>query len=265
MNEVLKRNNVKLLGEGEQALVFVHGYGCNQEMWRFITPAFEKNYQIVLLDLVGSGSSDISAYNKGKYDSLKGHAKDVLEICQELSLDKPIFIGHSVSSMIGLHAGIQSPGYFDKIIMVGPSPCYLNDGDYKGGFSKSDILELIETLESNYLGWSSAITPAIMGNPDKPELAEELNNSFCQTDPAIAKHFAKVTFMGDDRAYLPQLETETLILQCSSDIIAPREVGDYLNSKLPNSSLKVLEATGHCPHMSAPEETIEVINAFLKD
>lgn len=263
MSFVIKRNNINIFGEGDRVMLFAHGYGCNQKMWRFITPAFEKEYKIILIDLVGSGDSDIEHYDTEKYNSLQGYAADIVEICEELTLSKVIFIGHSVSSMIGLHAAILAPHLFEKLIMVGPSPRYINEEGYIGGFDKGDILELLETLDSNYLGWSSAIAPVIMDNPDKPELTDELNNSFCQTDPVVAKQFARVTFLGDDKKHLNKLTTDTLILQCTSDVIAPLEVGKYVHSSLQSSTLKLLEVTGHCPHMSAPEETAQAIKDFL--
>jgi sigma-B regulation protein RsbQ len=259
----LQRNNVRVLGTGSRAMIFAHGYGCDQHMWRFITPAFEQDYRIVLFDHVGAGRSDLSAYSRAKYGSLNGYATDVLEICRELSLRDAIFVGHSVSAMIGALATIAEPSRFERLVLVGPSPCYVNDGDYVGGFSRGDIDGLLESLESNYLGWSSAMAPAIMGNPDRPELGQELTNSFCRTDPEIARHFARVTFLSDNRADLPKLKTPSLILQCSQDLIAPEAVGQYLHRSLAGSTLHVLKATGHCPHLSAPEETIAAMRAWL--
>lgn len=262
--DVLKRNNVSVSGSGEKALVFAHGYGCDQNMWRFITPAFKDNYKIVLFDHVGAGNSDESAFNKDKYDTLQGYADDVLEICDALELDKPVFIGHSVSAMIGALAAAKAPGRFEKIVMVSPSPCYINSDDYVGGFSREDIEELLESLDSNYLGWSAAIAPVIMGNPDRPELGEELTNSFCRTNPEIAKHFAYTTFLSDNRSDLKNVETKSLILQCAEDVIAPMAVGEYVHRNIKDSEMVVLKATGHCPNLSAPEETIAAIKNFLE-
>ncbi|MFL5349345.1 MAG: alpha/beta fold hydrolase [Hyalangium sp.] len=244
-------------------MIFAHGYGCDQNMWRFITPAFEKDYRIVLFDHVGAGQSDISAYNRNKYSSLSGYANDVLEICRELSLTNAILVGHSVSAMIAVLAAIAEPERFEKLVLIGPSPCYVNEGDYVGGFNRGDIDGLLDSLESNYLGWSSTMAPVIMGNPERPELGQELTNSFCRTDPEIAKHFARVTFLSDNRADLPKLKTPSLLLQCSQDLIAPDIVGEYLHQHLAGSTLRKLEATGHCPHLSAPEETIAAMKAFL--
>jgi len=262
--DALKRNNVKLSGPEEgQAMIFAHGFGCDQNMWRFVTPAFEEKYRIVLFDHVGAGGSDPAAYSRGKYESLKGYASDVLEICRELGLARAIFVGHSVSAMIGVLAALQEPDRFERLVLVGPSPRYIDDGDYAGGFSREDIEGLLESLDSNYLGWSSAMAPVIMGNPDRPELGAELTNSFCRTNPEIAKHFARVTFLSDNRADLPNLKVRSLILQCQDDAIAPRSVGEYVHRQIADSELVLLEATGHCPNLSAPRQTITAIQGFL--
>jgi sigma-B regulation protein RsbQ len=260
---VRPRNNVKVLGQGDRVMLFAHGYGCDQNMWRFITPAFEKDYRIVLFDHVGAGRSDLSAYNRTRYNSLKGYADDVLDICRELELKQVIFVGHSVSAMIGVLAAVAEPERFSKLVLIGPSPCYINDGDYVGGFSRGDIDGLLDSLDSNYLGWSSAMAPVIMGNPDRPKLGEELTNSFCRTDPEIARHFAHVTFLSDNRADLPKVKTPSLVLQCSQDVIAPEAVGRYVHRNIAGSHLVVMRATGHCPNLSAPEETIAAMKLFL--
>ena len=261
--DVIKRNNVTVYGKGTQVMLMAHGFGCDQNMWRFITPAFSSKYKIVLFDHVGSGKSDISAYDYEKYSSLQGYADDIIEICESLNLKNINLIGHSVASMMGLLAANKAPHLFDTLIMVGPSPRYINDETYYGGFDEADINELLESLDSNYLGWSSAITPVITGNADKPELSKELANSFCQSDPEIAKQFANVTFLGDNRKDLLTLTTRTLILQCASDVIAPETVGRYVNEHLQNSTIFFMKATGHCPHMSAPDETVELVTKFL--
>jgi len=260
----LQRNNVKTSGPAEgQAMIFAHGFGCDQNMWRFVAPAFEDRYRVVLFDHVGAGKSDPSAYSRGKYESLRGYATDVLEICRELKLTNAVFVGHSVSAMIGVLAALQEPDRFEKLVLVGPSPRYIDDEGYTGGFSREDIEGLLDSLDSNYLGWSSAMAPVIMGNPDRPELGEELTNSFCRTDPQIAKHFARVTFLSDNRADLPKLTTRSLILQCREDAIAPQTVGEYVHRQLPDSELVLMQATGHCPNLSAPQETIAAIQGFL--
>jgi sigma-B regulation protein RsbQ len=263
--DVIKRNNVTFHGEGTQVMLMAHGFGCDQNMWRFITPAFSSKYKIVLFDHVGCGKSDISAYDYKKYASLEGYADDIVEICESLNLKNVILIGHSVASMMALLAANKAPHLFDTLILVGPSPRYINDETYYGGFDEADINELLESLDSNYLGWSSAITPVIMGNADKPELSNELANSFSQSDPEIAKHFANVTFLGDNRKDLLKLTTRTLILQCASDVIAPEAVGKYVNEHAQNSTILFMEATGHCPHMSAPKETVELVTKFLEN
>jgi len=262
-DSILRRNNVNVFGQGEQPLIFAHGFGCDQNMWRFVTPAFEHNFKIILFDYVGAGKSDRSAYNKERYASLNGYAQDVLEICAALNIRNSIFVGHSVSSMIGLLAALEQPNYFEKLIMVGPSPCYINDDGYFGGFDRKDIEGLLETMDKNYIGWSNFLAPNIMGNKDRPELGAELTESFCSTDPVIARQFAEATFFSDNRQDLMKLRTPSLILQCSDDIIAPLEVGDYLAKNLDNSTLRVMKATGHCPHMSAPAETIDLIEEYL--
>ncbi|MFL6263692.1 MAG: alpha/beta fold hydrolase [Thermoanaerobaculia bacterium] len=261
---ILQRNNVKVMGpEDRQAIVFAHGFGCDQNMWRFVAPAFADDYRIVLFDHVGAGGSDLSAYHRSRYDSLQGYARDVLEICRELELKDAVFVGHSVSAMIGVLAAVEEPGLFESLVLVGPSPRYINDGDYTGGFGQEDIDGLIESLDSNYLGWSSAMAPVIMGNPGRPELGAELTNSFCRTSPEIARHFAHVTFLSDNRADLPKVTVRALVLQCSEDVIAPQHVGEYVHRQIPGSELVLMKATGHCPNLSAPEETIAAIQAFL--
>ncbi|MCP3138089.1 alpha/beta fold hydrolase [Pyxidicoccus xibeiensis] len=259
----VRRNNVKVLGQGKQAMIFAHGYGCDQNMWRFITPAFLQDYRVILFDHVGAGRSDARAYSRARYGTLKGYADDVLELCRELDVTRGIFVGHSVSAMIGVLAAAAEPERFEKLVLVGPSPRYINDGDYVGGFSREDIDGLLESLDSNYLGWSSAMAPVIMGNPDRPELGQELTNSFCRTDPDIARHFAHVTFHSDNRADLPKVKARALILQCSQDVIAPEAVGRYVHRNMADSQLMVLEATGHCPNLSAPEETVAAMRLFL--
>jgi sigma-B regulation protein RsbQ len=260
---VTVRNNVKVFGNGTQPMLFAHGFGCDQNMWRFITPAFEDDYKIIVFDYVGAGKSDISAYNPERYSSLQGYARDVLEICQELQLSDVIFVGHSVSSMVGVLAAIEEPRYFEKLILVGPSPCYINDQDYRGGFERQDIEGLLETMEKNYIGWANFLAPNIMGHKDRPHLGQELTESFCTTDPVIARQFAEATFFSDNRHDLKKLRTPSLILQCSDDIIAPLEVGEYLAANMPRSTLRVMKATGHCPHMSEPEETIALMKEYL--
>jgi sigma-B regulation protein RsbQ len=259
---VLTRNNVHVAGNGPPML-FVHGFGCDQNMWRLLAPHFAETHTCILLDLVGSGRSDLSAYDPQKYSSLHGYAADLCEVLAAVTSAPAVCVGHSVSAMIGLLANLRSPDQFLAQVMVGPSPCYVNDGDYVGGFERSDIESLLETMESNYLGWSSNMAPAIMGAPDQPELAVELTNSFCRTDPDIARQFARVTFLSDHRADLPKLQAPTLILQCSQDIVAPRPVGEYMHGRIPNSTLCIIDNVGHCPHLSAPGASATAMEQFL--
>jgi sigma-B regulation protein RsbQ len=260
---VQRRNNVQVIGDGPVTILFAHGFGCDQSMWRFLTPSFQSRYRVVTFDLVGSGGSDCSAYDRQKYGTLQGYADDLIEIIDEFCTAPIIFIGHSVSATIGLLASIQAPERFAAQVMVGPSPCYVNDGDYIGGFTREDIDDLLLTMDGNYLGWSSNMAPAIMGVPDQPELGVELTNSFCRSDPDIATHFAKVTFLSDHRSDVPKSSTPALILQCSDDLIAPRAVGEFMHRQLPNSELKVIDNVGHCPHLSAPHASSQAIIAFL--
>jgi sigma-B regulation protein RsbQ len=260
----LARNNVRVTGiPSGQPMVFAHGFGCDQNMWRYVTPAFEDDYRIVLFDHVGAGRSDLGAYSPEKYSTLAGYADDLLEICDELDLADVVFVGHSVSSIIGVLAAAKDPERFASLVLVGPSPRYVNDEGYVGGFTREDIEELLDSLDSNYLGWSQAMAPVIMGVPERPELGEELTNSFCRTDPEIARHFARVTFLSDNRGDLASVTVPTLVLQCSQDVIAPQSVGEYVSQAIPGSRLVVLAATGHCPNLSAPEETVRAIKAFL--
>jgi len=261
--DIIDRNNVIVSGTGDEAMVFAHGFGCDSNMWRLVAPAFEDKYRVVLFDNVGAGKSDLKAYSFEKYATLDGYADDAVEIIDALSLKKVVFVGHSVSAMVGLIAARKRPDLFKSLVMVGPSPCYIDSDGYVGGFSQGQIEELMEFLDSNHLGWSGAMAPAIMGNPDRPALAEELTESFCRTDPEIARHFARTTFLSDCRDLLQGFDIPTLILQCSSDVIAPVEVGEYVHRHLTNSSLVIMKATGHCPNLSAPKETISAIENFL--
>jgi sigma-B regulation protein RsbQ len=259
----IARNNVRTTGCGTRPIIFSHGFGCDQNMWRLVAPAFEESHRVILFDHVGAGRSDPAAYNRQKYSTLEGYAADVLEICAELDLSEVVFVGHSVSAMIGVVAARKEPDRFAALVLVAPSPRYIDDGDYVGGFSRQDIDGLLDSLDSNYLGWSSTMAPVIMGNPDRPALGEELTNSFCRMDPAIARHFARVTFLSDNRQDLGAVEIPTLILQCAEDSIAPQAVGEYVHRRMRGSRLVHLKATGHCPNLSAPEETTAAIQGFL--
>jgi len=261
---ILLRNNVKISGQGTQPLMFAHGFGCDQNMWRFVAPAFEADYKIVLFDYVGSGKSDLAAYSAARYGDLSGYARDVLEICDALALSDVIFVGHSVSSMIGVLAAIERPALFKSLIQVVPSPCYINcPPDYIGGFERADIEGLLDMMDKNYMGWASFLAPVIMKNAERPELGAELEMSFCSTDPQIARRFAEATFYSDNRMDLANLKTPSLIIQVTDDAIAPVSVGEFMHRNLPESTLRLMDASGHCPHMSHPQETIEIIKEYL--
>ncbi|WP_299389859.1 alpha/beta hydrolase [uncultured Gelidibacter sp.] len=261
--DIVSRNNVIIKGKGDKTIVFAHGFGCDQNMWRFVTPAFEDDYKIVLFDYVGCGKSDISAYNVERYSNLEGYAQDVLDVCKALEIEDAIFVGHSVSAMIGALAAIEQPHIFSSMIFIGPSARYINDVDYLGGFSQEDLEGLLDVMDSNYIGWANFLAPVVMKNDDRPELTKELEESFCSTDPVITRKFAEVTFFSDNREDISNLQLPCLVLQCSDDAIAPDEVGIYVHQQIKGSTYQKMEATGHCPHMSHPQETIELIQEFL--
>ena len=265
MSPVATRHHVTESGVAHgRPMVFAHGFGCDQAMWRFVAPAFEDRFRVVLFDHVGAGRSDLSAYDPARYSTLQAYADDVLELCHELDLRDVVLVGHSVSSIIAVLASIREPERFSALVLVGPSPRYVDDAGYVGGFSHEDVEEMLGSLDSNYLGWSSAMAPAIMGRPDRPELGAELTDSFCRTDPEIARRFARVTFLSDNRDDLARVTVPTLVLQCRDDVIAPVSVGEFVAREIPGSVLTVLDATGHCPNLSAPEETVAAIEAFLR-
>ncbi|MER7154980.1 alpha/beta fold hydrolase [Streptomyces lydicus] len=262
--DILRRNNVTVTGNPHgPVVVLAHGFGCDQNMWRLTVPALAEDYRVVLFDYVGSGRSDLTAFSAERYASLDGYARDVVEVCEALDLRDAVFVGHSVSAMTGVLAARQAPERIGALVMVAPSPRYIDDDGYRGGFDEQDIDELLASLESNYLGWSSVMAPVIMGNPERPELAEELTNSFCATDPEMARIFARTTFLSDSRDDLKSVAVPTLVLECTEDAIAPREVGAFVHRSVPGSTLVTLDATGHCPQLSAPEATNEAITAFL--
>jgi sigma-B regulation protein RsbQ len=261
---VLERNNVTVSGRPDgPVLLFAHGFGCDQHMWRHVAPAFADTHRIVLFDHVGSGRSDLTAYDPARYGSLDGYARDILEICHELELQDVVLVGHSVAAMMGVLAAAAEPGRFAGLVLVAPSPRYVDDDGYSGGLRVEDVEGLLSAMDGNYLGWAAATAPMIMGRPDAPELGEELASSFCQADPDIARQFARVTFLADNRSDLERVTVPTLVLQCSDDVLAPPEVGDYVHEHIAGSTLVRMRATGHCPNLSAPDETVEAIAAFL--
>ncbi|PFN79147.1 sigma factor SigB regulation protein RsbQ [Bacillus sp. AFS076308] len=262
--DILFRNNVKVKGHGRQSIIFAPGFGCDQTVWKSVAKAFEKDYQVILFDYVGLGRSDIHAYDSKRYSSLAGYAQDVLDVCSALNLKDLVFVGHSVGSMIGMLASLSHPEYFSHLVMIGPSPCYLNDPPhYYGGFEKEELLGLIDMMDKNYIGWANVFASTVTNNPKRPEVKHQLEERFCSTDPIIARQFAEAAFFADNRSDLIKVTVPSLILQCSNDIIAPLAVGEYIHKHLPNSMLKYMDATGHCPHMSHPEETIRLIRQYL--
>jgi sigma-B regulation protein RsbQ len=262
--DAVARCNVHESGRREgQPILFAHGFGCDQHMWRAVAPRFEADHRVVVFDHVGAGDSDLSAYDPVRYSTLMGYADDVLDICEDLELTDVVFVGHSVSAMIGVLAASKQPERFAKLVLIGPSPRYIDDDGYVGGFSEDDINELLDALDSNYLGWSRSMAPVIMGTPERPELGEELTESFCRTDPEIARRFARVTFLSDNRMDLREVTQPTLVLQSAQDVIAPVAVGEYVRDALPDCQYVVLDTTGHCPHLSAPGPTADAIEAFI--
>ena len=262
--DVVSRNNVVVVGdETGPTVLLAHGFGCDQNLWRLVVPSLAERCRVVLFDHVGAGRSDVSAWDAERYSSLDTYADDVLAICRELDLRDVVLVGHSVSAMIAVLAANREPERFAKLVLLTPSPCYVDDGDYRGGFSREDVDELLESLESNYLGWSAVMAPVIMDNHDRPELGEELTNSFCRTDPEMARVFARATFLSDNRADLAQVSVPTLVLQCARDAIAPREVGQFVHEQIPGSRLVTLDAVGHCPQLSDPQITAGAVMAFV--
>ncbi|MBD8870703.1 alpha/beta fold hydrolase [Nocardioides donggukensis] len=262
--EAARRHNVVLSGPPDRRpMVFAHGFGCDQNMWRFVAPEFADDFRVVCFDHAGAGGAHPAAYDPERHASLQGYADDVVALCRELGLEDAVFVGHSVSAMIGVLAHLAAPGLFSQIVMVCPSPRYIDDDDYTGGFAEAEIHELLDSLDSNYLGWSSAMAPVIMGNPDRPQLGHELTASFCRTDPDVARRFARATFLSDHRAELPRVTVPTLVLQCTQDAIAPVAVGEYVARSLPDGRLAMLDASGHCPNLSAPDATVRAMRRFV--
>lgn len=265
MTDIVERNNVTVTGTGNQPMLFAHGFGCDQAMWRFVAPAFEDTYRTVLFDYVGSGNSDLSAYDPDRYDTLDGYAQDVLDICEALALENVVFVGHSVSTVIGMLAAIKQPARFDRLVLIGTSPCYLNDPpDYHGGFERDDIEELLTMMDKNYIGWADYFASLLMQQAESKEAEDELDRSFCSTDPHVMRQFAEATFFSDYRDVLPEVPAPVHLIDCEDDTIAPMEVTRYVEAHLPDATLTVLDAAGHCPHLTHPEATIDAIKAHLR-
>ena len=264
MTNILHRNNVKVIGSKGPTILFAHGLNCDQTSYKYITEAFKENFKLVLFDFVGAGKSDLTAYNKAKYSSLDGYAGDVIEICDDLGLTGIIFVGHSVSCMIGVLASIKRPELFSKLVFIAPSPRYINNGNYIGGFDQEEMDGLLEIMDEDYVDWSRKMAPSIVQNPDQVEVNKDFTDVLCATDPTIGKAFARVAFLSDNRKDLSLTPVESLTLQCSDDIIAPIEVGYYMKDHMPGNQLKILQATGHCPHLTAPAETIAAIRSYIE-
>jgi len=262
--DILNRNNVTITGTGRRTLLLAHGFGCNQQMWRFLLPLLEPHYQVVLFDYVGSGASDLQAYDKQRYATLDGYAKDIVEICEALDLTEVTLCGHSVSGIIGLLAAQQIPQRIAAQILICPSPCFLNlPPDYQGGFAEADLLELMDLMDKNYIGWANYLAPLVIGDPDAASFSTELSDSFCSTNPVTAKNFAKATFFSDYRTLLPLNQHPVLLLQSERDALASLFIGEYMQSHIPHSQLQVVAAKGHCLHMTHPAEVAAQIHAFL--
>lgn len=262
--DVITRNNVTVHGTSKNVLMLAHGFGCDQRMWRFVLPALAEHFTVVLFDYVGSGKSELSSFSVDKYSTLEGYATDVLEIISELDYEKVVFCGHSVSCMIGLIASLRSPEKFSELIMICPSPCFINDlPEYEGGFEKTDLQELMNLMDKNYIGWAEYLAPLVLGASSSKKLIGELSGSFCSTDPIVAKTFAQATFFSDHRQQLPQCVIKTLIIQSESDSLAPVSVGRYIHDRIEESELKIVEVEGHCVHMTEPSLTAGLITEFL--
>jgi sigma-B regulation protein RsbQ len=262
--DILARNHVTITGSGDQTMLFAHGFGCDQRMWRLVAPAFEQDYRVVLFDYTGLGRSDVSRWSPEKYSTLDGYVEDLLDVCDALDLRDAVFVGHSVSAMIGILAARRRPECFSHLVLIGPSPRYIDDPPgYAGGFQREDIEGLLDLMDRNYIGWAQALAGAVMKNPDRPELTEDLADVFCSTDPRVARTFAEATFFADNRGDLDDVQVPALVLQCTDDSIAPDSVGEYVRDHLPKATFRKLQATGHCPQLSHPDETIAAIRAYM--
>ncbi|TVT38334.1 alpha/beta hydrolase [Hymenobacter setariae] len=260
---IIKRNNVRLIGEGSQTLLFCNGFGCSQQIWRYLSTPLANRYRVVLFDYVGTGDSDLGAYNWQEYSTLKRYAQDVVEICRVLELHEVVLIGHSVGATIAMLAAGQAPGYFAKCVLLTASPCYLNKPGYYGGLTLEDVNQLFALLDVDQNSWANLFSGMLIAPEHAPTIGEELASYFCNLDSNVARHFARVAFLADNRADVSQLQLPTLLLQCADDAIAPTEVSTFLMEHLPQATLTTLPAVGHCPHLSAPLETMAAIEAFL--
>ncbi|WP_186576055.1 alpha/beta fold hydrolase [Aquibacillus kalidii] len=262
--KAITRNNVKVRGTGKQPMIFAPGFNFDQNVWSKVSKEFEKDYQVVLFDYVGFGESDIHAYDPSKYSTITGYVEDLLDICSELNMSEAVFIGHSIGSMIGMLASIKAPNLFSKLIMIGPSPYLQNEPPhYIGGFEKEDLTGLMDMLDKNYMSWATNVAATIVNDPTSSNIATEIEDLFSQNDPYITRKFADVVFFSDNRKYIPQVTVPSFIIQCSDDIFVPTTVAEYMHKHLSNSTITYAKAIGHCPHLSHPNETIDIINEYL--
>lgn len=260
---ILEKLNVNVVGAGKPTLLFCNGFNCNQHIWNYLRPRLAVHYHLVFFDQMGTGDSDVTAYKAEKYSTLEAYAQDVIDVCEALDLRQVVLIGHSVGAMIGLLAATKAPAYFSKVVLIAASPCYINEPGYYGGFERQDLLDLLAAMEDNYQSWASMFATMLMGQDNPAELGYELTGYFCQADPTIAKQFARLGFLADNRADVAQLQLPTLVLQCTEDVAVPDEVGAYLQTHLPQATLVTLKTTGHCPHLSAPLEVLAELQKFL--
>lgn len=263
---VIEQNNVTQSGiDNGPAMIFVHGFGCDQSMWREVAPKFAEGHRVITYDLTGMGQSDLSAYDPHRYGDLRAHAEDLRGIVDALRLDEVVLVGHSVGATIALLAAIEVPEKISRLVLISPSPCFVDDAvsSYRGGFSREDLEGLIAFLDENHMGWSAQMAPTIVGQPEGAVATDELTQSFCRTDPKIAQHFARVTFLSDERKAFEHATRPSLILHCKHDALVPMEVAEWMKDRTPMVTLELLDATGHCPHMTVPHDVVAAMQTYL--
>lgn len=261
--DIIKRNNVTIIEGDGPTIIYAHGFGCNKDMWRGITSEFEGKYRQVLFDYVGSGQSDLSAFDVDKYSKISGYTQDILDVCEALKLTSDvIFVGHSVSCSAGILASLIKPDLFRCLILVGPTPCFLNQSpEYLGGFESEDLEELLALMDQNFIGWANYLAPVVAGS--EYGISGELSESFCSTDPLTAKIFARTTFFADNRAEFKKIVCPSLILQHKEDALVPLNVGSFMQKTMANNTYMELNVKGHCAHMSHPNLVVAAIDRYL--